>query len=45
MAARFEIYSNKTGEFRWRLKAAIGETIASSEAYTTKGSAKQELRR
>lgn len=32
---KFEVYTDKTGEFRFRLKASNGQTIASSEGYTT----------
>lgn len=30
---KFEIYADKSGEFRFRLKATNGEIIASSESY------------
>ena len=30
---KFEIYTDKTGEFRFRLKASNGEIIATSEGY------------
>lgn len=36
MAAKFEVYKDKAGEFRFRLKATNGQTIATGEAYTTK---------
>ena len=36
MAAKFEIYKDKKGEFRFRLKAANGEIIATGESYPTK---------
>jgi uncharacterized protein len=37
--AKFEIYqSGKNNEFRFRLKAGNGQTILSSEGYTTKAS-------
>lgn len=36
MAAKFEIYKDKAGEFRFRLKASNGEIIASSEGYSSK---------
>lgn len=37
--AKFEIYqSGKKDEFRFRLKAANGQTILSSEGYTSKAS-------
>ena len=32
---KFEVYKDKAGEFRFRLKAANGEIIASGEDYTT----------
>jgi hypothetical protein len=41
MAAKFELYEDKKGEFRWRLVASNGQAIASSgEGYTTKENAK-----
>lgn len=36
MAAKFEVYKDAKGEFRFRLKAANGEIIASGEGYKTK---------
>ena len=33
---KFEIYNDKKGEFRFRLKATNGQIIAVSEGYTTK---------
>jgi uncharacterized protein len=39
MAGKFELYEDKAGKFRFRLKAANGEIIASSEAYNAKASA------
>jgi len=37
MAARFEIYKGKIGDFRWRLIHTNGQVIANSgEGYTTK---------
>jgi hypothetical protein len=35
---KFEIYKDKAGEFRFRLKAKNGEIIAVSEGYKTKAS-------
>ncbi|TDK94694.1 DUF1508 domain-containing protein [Mycobacterium paragordonae] len=43
MAAQFEIFQDKAGEFRFRLKAANGEVIASSQGYTTKASAQKGI--
>lgn len=36
---KYELYTDKAGEFRFRLKAANGETIATSEGYKAKASA------
>ncbi|MBI1394100.1 MAG: DUF1508 domain-containing protein [Alphaproteobacteria bacterium] len=33
MAGKFEIYKDKAGEFRFRLKAGNGQTILASEGY------------
>ena len=33
---KYEIYTDKKGEYRFRLKAANGQIIAVSEGYTTK---------
>ena len=35
---KFEMYEDKAGEFRFRLKAKNGEVIAISEGYKTKAS-------
>ena len=32
---KFEVYQDKTGEFRFRLKARNGQIIATGEGYTT----------
>ena len=37
---KFEIYNDKAGEFRFRLKATNGQVIAVSEGYTTMASCK-----
>ncbi len=34
--AKFEVYTDKKGEFRFRLKAANGKNIIASEGYKTK---------
>ncbi|MDD5511224.1 MAG: YegP family protein [Dehalococcoidales bacterium] len=40
MAAKFELYKDAKGEFRWRLVASNGQTIANGgEGYKTKASA------
>jgi uncharacterized protein len=41
MAAKFELYKDAKGEFRWRLVASNGQAIANGgEGYKTKESAK-----
>ncbi len=35
---KFEVYADKGGEFRFRLKATNGQIIAVSEGYTSKSS-------
>jgi uncharacterized protein len=40
MAAKFELYKDAKGEFRWRLVASNGQTIANGgEGYKAKDSA------
>ncbi len=43
MAGKFELYEDKAGKYRFRLKAGNGEVIASSEAYNSKASAKNGI--
>ena len=44
MAAKFNLYKDKKGEFRWRLIASNGQTIAdSAEGYKSKDSAKEGI--
>lgn len=39
MAAKFEVYEDRSGGFRFRLKAANGEVVATGESYTTRSGA------
>lgn len=39
MAGRFELYTDKSGDWRFRLKAGNGETIATGQGYSSKASA------
>lgn len=39
MAGKFEVYKDKRGETRFRLKASNGQIILASEGYKTKSSA------
>ena len=43
MAGKFEIYKDKGGEFRFRLKAGNGQTILASEGYKAKASCKNGI--
>jgi uncharacterized protein YegP (UPF0339 family) len=43
MAAKFEISKDKSGKFRFHLKAANGEIIASGQGYKTKASAEKGI--
>ena len=36
MAGKFEVYQDKRGEFRFRLKASNGQVIATGEGYSSK---------
>lgn len=38
MAGKFEVYKDKAGEFRFRLKASNGQTLLVSEGYKAKPS-------
>ena len=39
MAGTFELYTDKAGKFRFRLKAGNGQVIAVGEAYESKAAA------
>ncbi|MDR1807113.1 MAG: DUF1508 domain-containing protein [Propionibacteriaceae bacterium] len=39
MAAKFEIYPDAKGEYRFRLKAGNGEVVATGQAYASKAGA------
>ena len=43
MAGKFELYKDKGGEFRFRLKAGNGEKILASEGYKDKSSAENGI--
>ena len=40
---KYELYKDKAGEFRFRLKASNGEIIGKSEGYKAKASAKKGI--
>ena len=44
MAGKFELYEDKAGEFRFRLKAGNGEIILVSEGYKQKASAENGIK-
>ncbi|WP_067897626.1 YegP family protein [Nocardia vaccinii] len=39
MAAKFELYKDSAGKFRFRLKAGNGEIIAQGQAYESRAAA------
>jgi uncharacterized protein YegP (UPF0339 family) len=39
MAGKFQVYQDKSGEFRFKLVASNGQVIAVSEGYKSKASA------
>ena len=41
--AKFEIYKDKKGQFRWRLRADNNQIIASGEGYTSKAGCKNGI--
>jgi uncharacterized protein YegP (UPF0339 family) len=41
MAGKFEVYEDKSGKFRFRLKASNGQIVASGEAYESKAAARK----
>ncbi len=43
MAAKFEIYQDKQGLYRFRLVAPNGQTIAQGQGYKTKESCKKGI--
>ena len=43
MAGKFELYKDKAGEFRFRLKAGNGENILASEGYKDKSGAENGI--
>jgi uncharacterized protein YegP (UPF0339 family) len=43
MEAKFEIYEDAGGEYRFRLKAANGEIVAQGESYATEAEAREAI--
>jgi uncharacterized protein YegP (UPF0339 family) len=41
--AKFEIYKDKKGEFRWKLMADNNQVIATGEGYTSKAGCKNGI--
>jgi uncharacterized protein YegP (UPF0339 family) len=41
MAGKFEVYEDKAGKYRFRLKAGNGEAVATGEAYETNAATKK----
>ncbi len=43
MAAKFQIYKDGRGEYRFRLKASNGEIVATGESYKSKSGVKDGI--
>jgi uncharacterized protein YegP (UPF0339 family) len=43
MTAKFELFQDAAGKFRFHLKAANGEIIAASQGYTSKAAAQNGI--
>ena len=43
MAGKFELYNDKAGKWRFRLKAGNGQVIAVGEAYESKAAAQSGI--
>ena len=43
MAGKFELYQDKAGKYRFRLKAGNGQVIAVGEAYESKAAAENGI--
>ncbi len=43
MPGKFEVYTDKAGKYRFRLKAGNGEVIATGEAYESKAACKKGI--
>ncbi|MFK0402048.1 YegP family protein [Microbacterium sp. NPDC090225] len=43
MAGKFELYTDRSGEYRFRLKAGNGQVIATSEGYSSKSAAENGI--
>jgi uncharacterized protein len=44
MAAKFEVFEDAIGEFRWRLRAPNGEIVASSQGFRDRRDARRGAR-
>jgi uncharacterized protein YegP (UPF0339 family) len=44
MAGKFELYTDKSGKYRFRLKAGNGQVIATGEAYESKAAAENGIK-
>lgn len=43
MAAKFEVYQDKSGDYRFRLRATNGQVIATGQGYKSKKSCMQGI--
>ena len=44
MAGKFELYKDKSGNYRFRLKASNGQVIATGEAYESRAAAENGIK-
>ena len=44
-SSKFEVYVDNSVRYRWRLRAANGETVAASEPYATRAAALKAVER
>jgi uncharacterized protein YegP (UPF0339 family) len=44
MAGKFELFKDKSGKYRFRLKASNGQVIATGEAYESKAAAENGIK-
>ncbi len=44
MPSKFEVYEDRSRQYRFRLRATNGEIVANGEAYTSRSSAREGCR-
>ena len=41
--AEFEVYADRTGKYRWRLRASNGQVVAQGQSYATRAAARKAV--